>query len=381
MHLTTTSGGLEAHPVYLTLANINGEVRAKVSSHAWLCVAYIPIPTFKPSVPKDFHTILSARIWHHCIDICMESLKKAASYGATAADAMGNIRHIFTPLVAWVADNPEQHLIAGVTKNTSPISTATILEFGDAYPHPPRSGRSTLDMLERLEARVNPWDVASFITAAKGEGLNGVHKPFWCNWHGADPANFLTPEILHAYHKFFFDHPLAWCKKLLGATELDERFKSLHVRVGYRHLGAGVSTLKQISGRDHRNLQCTIVAIITGATPPTFVMSIRALVDFIYQVQAPTFTDTSIRGFLEALQEFHDIKSIILETGDRSGKKGPMAHFNIPKLELLQHFGRSVRALGSPMQWTADVTEHLHVINCKQPFRATNHHNFEEQCV
>src|SRR5882762_2055014 len=75
MHLMTTSGGLELHPVYLTIVNINGEVRAKVSSHTWLCIVYIPIPKFKSKVPKDVHLILSAHLWHYCINICMASLK------------------------------------------------------------------------------------------------------------------------------------------------------------------------------------------------------------------------------------------------------------------------------------------------------------------
>jgi len=105
------------------------------------------------------------------------------------------------------------------------------------------------------------------------------------------------------------------------------------------------------------------------------------LVNFIYQVQAPSFTDASIHSFIEALQEFHELMAVVLDSGTRAGKHGPMTHFNIPKLELLQHFSRSVTALGSPMQWTADITEHLHIINCKQPFQATNHRNFEDQCV
>jgi len=380
-HLTTTSGGLEMHPVYLTIANISGEVRAKLSSHAWLCVAYIPIPKFQSTIPTEVQSVLSARIWHYCIDVCMESLKKAAYHGAMAADAAGNVRRIFTPLVSWVADNPEQLLIAAVARKSSPISTASLPEFGDAYPHPPRSGSSTLATLAKISETIDPWEVMNFLAEAKSQGLNGIDKPFWRDWHLADPAKFLTPEVLHACHKFFFDHPLNWCKKLLGAVELDERFKALHKRTGYRHFGEGVTSLKQISGRDHRNIQRTIVAIIAGVTPPSFVSAIRALVDFIYQVQAPTFTNTSIRGFVEALQEFHDMKAVILETGARSGKRGPMTHFNIPKLELLQHYSRSIASLGSPMQWTADITEHLHVVHCKNPFRATNHRNFEEQCV
>jgi len=37
----------------------------------------------------------------------MASLKKDAHSGAMAADAAGKVHLIFTPLAAWIADNPE----------------------------------------------------------------------------------------------------------------------------------------------------------------------------------------------------------------------------------------------------------------------------------
>jgi hypothetical protein len=52
-------------------------------------------------------------------------------------------------------------------------------------------------------------------------GLNGVHQPFWGNWGNADPSIFLTPDALHVWHKFFFDHPLKWIINIMGGEELD----------------------------------------------------------------------------------------------------------------------------------------------------------------
>jgi hypothetical protein len=121
--------------------------------------------------------------------------------------------------------------------------------------------------------------------------------------------------------------------------------------------------------------------VIAGAVTPRFLRAIRAIVDFIYQVQSPSLTETAISWFVDALWEFHEEKDAITEAGARMGSQAPIDHFNIPKLEIWQHFAHSARAMGAPIQWTADVTEHLHITQVKYTFRATNHRDFEEQCA
>ncbi|KAG2368995.1 hypothetical protein BDR07DRAFT_1447977 [Suillus spraguei] len=49
----------------------------------------------------------------------------------------GDIRMIHTPLVAWIADYPEQLLIRCITSKHSPISLATSAKFGNPSPSPP----------------------------------------------------------------------------------------------------------------------------------------------------------------------------------------------------------------------------------------------------
>jgi hypothetical protein len=51
----------------------------------------------------------------------------------------GDLQVIHTPLVAWIADYPEQLLIACISSKNSPISTATAIQFGDLFPHPPHT--------------------------------------------------------------------------------------------------------------------------------------------------------------------------------------------------------------------------------------------------
>ncbi|KAI6130294.1 hypothetical protein EDD16DRAFT_1689659 [Pisolithus croceorrhizus] len=360
--VTRMSGDHEMHPLFLTIANINSEVRMKAKAHAWACVAYTPIPEFLTH--PDFHSILEARVWHRCMDIVCANLKVASHRGVFMADPHNNARYCFTPLAAYTADLPEQLMIACITN-----------QFGDAFQHTPRDGQLTLKILHDICSaageNIDPWKIREFQAAAKKHHLSGVQLPFWRDWHFSNPAVFLVGEILHSCHKWFFDHVLKWCKWVLGEDELDARYRCQHKYVGTRHF-TGVSRVKQMTGREHRDIQRTIVAAIAGGADADFVCAVRAIVDFIYRAQAPTFTTSSIQEMEACLAEFHRYKYAILEAGARRGRTGDIPHFQIPKLELFQSFSRTIRRVGSLIQYTADVSEHLLITHTKNPFLRTN---------
>ncbi|KIK73204.1 hypothetical protein PAXRUDRAFT_21117 [Paxillus rubicundulus Ve08.2h10] len=119
--VTRQTGGLEMHPLFLTVANINSDVRMKATAHTWRCVAFISIPKFE--IHPDYQTILQSRVWHNCVDIVLAKLKHAANTGVFMTDPFGATHYCFTPLIAWTADLPEQQMIACMSKNASPGRT------------------------------------------------------------------------------------------------------------------------------------------------------------------------------------------------------------------------------------------------------------------
>ncbi|KAG1814484.1 hypothetical protein EV424DRAFT_1630369 [Suillus variegatus] len=298
------TGGLEMHPVFITIGNIDSKVRSKATLRAWRCVGYMPIVKFK--VHPDYQTILQARLWHKCMDLILANLKAAAAEGCFMSDPFRYIRYVFTPLIAHVCDLPEASMIAATSKSASPLTMATQKAFGDGTLHPPRTGWHTLQLIVDISKTIDPWDLDKFQKAAKAVYLSGVHMPFWRDWKYACPSVFLAGEILHTCHKFFFDHPLNWIKEAVGKHELDARFTIQHKRVGTRHFAKGVT--------HHRDIQRTIVA---------FIRAIRALIDFIYLAQNPSMA--------QALADFHSFKDAIIDNGAKED-------FFIPKLELLQSF-------------------------------------------
>lgn len=381
--VTRQTGGLEMHPVFLTIGNIQSDIRMQATSHAWRCIAFIPSPEF--NIHADFRTILLARVFHWSLDVVTASLKVAAKDGTGLVDPCGNLRNCYTPLVAYIADLPEQQLIAGVSKNASPVTMAELSQFGDSTPAAPRTREKILRLIQEACSKAHPWDLVAFQKAAKALKLLGVHLPFWHNWMFGDPEYFLNGEILHSGHKFFFDHILGWCKVVAGSSILDTRFSSLHQRVSFCHFSSGVSRPLQMTGRDHRDIERTIVPILDSAGTVTdgFIRAIRGLVEFIYRAQDPVHTDSSIAAMQQALMDFHSAKQSILDLRARKGSSGPINHFRIPKLELMLSFGRQIKANGTLMQYSAEVPERLLITHCKTTFQRTsrNTRTYTDQVV
>ncbi|KAG1839245.1 hypothetical protein F4604DRAFT_1599723, partial [Suillus subluteus] len=135
----------------------------------------------------------------------------------------------------------------------------------------------------------------------------------------ADPSVFLTPESLHHWHKEFWDHDLYWCLAAIGALELDFRFSILQPVIGYRHFSGGISTLKQVTGRVHHDVQHYIVGLIAGAAPCCFVITICALMDVQYMAQSPSPNDNLLTSINQSLSIFHQNKDVINDIGHADG--------------------------------------------------------------
>ncbi|KAG2047506.1 hypothetical protein BDR06DRAFT_976686 [Suillus hirtellus] len=204
------TGARVAYPLLLGLANIRMCTRTKLSSKTFLLMTLLPIPKIMISNP------------------------------------VGNVRHCFTPLAAYIVDTPEVAMLACVHGKTSPFTMALYLQFGDNFQHPAHTRSITLGQLAGIT--VNPDDLEAYFEACADLWLNGVHAPFWMDWPLADPSIFLMPESLHHWHKEFYDHNLQWCIVVVGAQELDFQFSILQPTTGYCHFSGRISKLKQVTG-------------------------------------------------------------------------------------------------------------------------------------
>jgi hypothetical protein len=248
------------HPLLISLANINAGVRMKATSHVFALAAYLSIPKFL-DVNAHLQSLLAVRVFHICLSIVTKNLKCAEFSGKQMPDPWGNQRIAHMPLVRYIADLPEQCMISCVLGSESPTSTASQDQFGDGICHPRCTQNYTLNRITLACQEADPTFLPAFLKACHPMGLNGVNQPFWKDWGSADPSLFLTPDALHAWHKFYFDHLLKWVINMLGGDELDWCMAAIQPWVGARHWPKGISKLKQCTGREHRDLEKILVPV------------------------------------------------------------------------------------------------------------------------
>ncbi|KAH9028276.1 hypothetical protein EDB85DRAFT_2147995 [Lactarius pseudohatsudake] len=235
MNISAMTGGHVAHPLLISLANLLMDFCMKGTNHAFLLLALLPIPNFIHKDSKT-HGILENRMVHECLDFILTQLKKAAQFGIMMSDPLGSLRYMFTPLAAYIADVAEEVALACVARKTSHMTMASYKQFGDPFRHEPRTASTTLAQLHAIEARVNPWHLNTYIKETMKNRQNSSHQ-----------------------------NPFTIGTKCSGTTMRNGASTLTKFR-------EGISKLKQVTGREHRDIQHYIVAIIADAVPNDFLV-------------------------------------------------------------------------------------------------------------
>ncbi|KAG9118957.1 hypothetical protein FRC07_006257 [Ceratobasidium sp. 392] len=371
--LTNFSGGKSAWPVYITLGNIPKSIRAQVNSYSTLLLAYLPNPQLKcfpPSVRGD----QKARIFHQAMTEIVKPLHEAGKHGLEMDCGDGYVRHCYPLLAAYIADNPEQTLVAGCHRNLCHRCTVKQDERGDLpeFPPPPRIPDHTANA---LHAQSLGRTTALF----HDQGLKPFGKPFWAGLPHANIFSALTPDILHQLHKGVFkDHLMEWCLTLVralnggSAEKVDYRYMAMPNHSNLRHFTSGVTKLKQTTAHEHREMQKVFAAVMAGLVPEPVLPVILAIIDFIHFARLPVHTTETLDLLDDALDRFHEHKHILIQYGVRE-------HFNINKIHAMCHYVEAIQELGTADAYNTETPERLHIEFAKRAYKATNRKNFFEQ--
>src|SRR5258706_12924955 len=78
----------------------------------------------------------------------------------------------------------------------------------------------------------------------------------------------------------------------------------------------------------------------------------------------------------DLLSSFNRNKEVFISNGSQE-----LCHFRIPKLHALWHFIHDVHSGGTPENCSTETPESLHIQMCKDPYEASNHHNYDKQIL
>jgi hypothetical protein len=129
--------------------------------------------------------------------------------------------------------------------------------------------------------------------------------------------------------------------------------------------------LSRVTGKEHSQMARILLGIISdihlcqGLDPARLLRAIRAIVDFVFLSQLPVHTSDSLRALKQALQLFHNNKSIFVDLGIHE-------NFNIPKLHSCRHYVSSIKLFGTTDNYNTQHTERLHIELAKDAYRLTN---------
>ncbi|KAJ7190523.1 hypothetical protein GGX14DRAFT_538026 [Mycena pura] len=364
--LSNFRGDNSAWPVYLTVGNIDKETRRSVNAHATILIGYLPIPKFVCFSKKE-RSFAKYRLFHQCMSELTRSLIEAGKNGMYMICSDGWRRLVHPILAAYVADYPEQCLVACCKENRCPICTCAPTERGDHLPHAPRTQDETLRFMRRQQAGEKDSEFEE-------HGIRAVYPPFWAHLPHSDIFQSFTPDLLHQLHKGVFkDHLVSWCTEIIGKLELDKRFRMMPDVHGVRHFKNGISSVSQWTGTEHKEMEKVFLGLICDGADPEMVRAIRGVIDFTYYASLQSHTTTTLHLMEQALDAFHAHKQVFIRL------EGRKEHFNIPKIHSLEHHVPFIRLFGTADGFNTESPERLHIDFAKNAYRASNHKDYLRQ--
>ncbi|KAJ7504642.1 hypothetical protein B0H11DRAFT_1709428 [Mycena galericulata] len=363
----TVFGNKSAYPVYMTLGNIPKEIRRKPSRRAYVLLAYLPTSRMKHIKNKAARRRILANVFHACMSYILEPLRTAGVEGLRLTSGDGIIRRGHPIFATFVGDYPEQALVTAVKNGECPTCEVPRTDLGDgAAQYPLRDLELILDALDQLD---NGSTI--YARACKDAGIKPIYHPFWEGLPYMNIFRSISPDILHQLYQGIVKHLISWLKECCGEAEIDARCHRLPPNHNIRLFMKGISNLSRVTGKEHDQISRFLLGIIIDVrlpdnlSPTQLLGAVRGILDFVYLAQYPLHTDEAMSPLDDALDQFHENKSVFVVLGVRND-------FNLPKLHSCKHYVMYIKLYGTKDNYNTEYTERLRIGLAKEAYRSTS---------
>ncbi|KAF7333127.1 hypothetical protein MVEN_02378200 [Mycena venus] len=338
--VSVATGNIEYHPVYASVGNIRNNVR-RAHRNGVVVVAFLAIPKTERKYDNDaaFRTF-KRQLYHASLSAILSTLKPGMTTPVIRRCPDGHFRRVIYGLGPFIADYPEQVLLAGTVQNWCPKCTALPSDLDGP------SGRRSHDHTDTLMAAFSPrilWDEY---------GIDADIVPFTYDFPRADIHELLSSDLLHQVIKGTFkDHLVSWVADYLNVVHTPAEANSILDEID-RRIAATPQfpclrrfkhdrRFKQWTGDDSKALMKIYLPAVKEFIPSQMVKSFNAFLDFCYLVRRPDFVESSLDSLDAALQRFHEHREIFCTTGVRDG-------FSLPRQHSLVHYRPNIELFGAP---------------------------------
>ncbi|OBZ69605.1 hypothetical protein A0H81_10321 [Grifola frondosa] len=239
------------------------------------------------------------QLFHASLNHILQPLRPGMTVPEITLCADGHYRWMVYGLGPYIADYPEQVLLACIVQGWCPRCTSISSDLDG--PGTRRSHEHSKALLETFDLKTL-WD---------DYGLVGDLVPFTAGFPRADIHELLSPDLLHQVIKGTFkDHLVTWVEEYLELqhgkaaaakilADIDRRIAATPSFPGLRRFPQGRG-FKQWTGDDSKALMKVYLPAIAGHVPSQMVQALSAFLDFCYLVRRSiideqTLTDITLR--------------------------------------------------------------------------------------